>query len=456
MTWGYNCLLFGRPVGMGAKGYSDKGTLITRFKFAIRTSTNELIFAIGPTEYYHEKPYIKKWSKTILNDTFGTPQLYPLPNPYWGEVDIQNIDESLLNNAYIEVSWFSILEIKEYYAKIILTKSDIEILKDLALNDGWGNSSIRTGKVATPRDIKQVNFIIRLSVGGIGFVNAKRDINDEYLFKHILGVAIGDQKQLSRIQKLTQLKDLDYAQFFKDQYKDEDFLKTFKNATQVAKESNSDVSKCYPFNNYGSIITSIRKSTNIYKYKINIDRRYKVAHLIVMTTAQEEYNLVGREIFEKILIAAPINYMFMVIEIPDNNGNKKWKEMRFTFLEDYITSCSSPNKNDKDSIIEYFSNLDELSGYPQIIGNNITVDQNGVNSIVDRKLYEKLNLITYSMIIDFEKGELELFMQSDQNSYGYGCPLANISIGKDFIRNESLPPENGNNTPVFPKGTELD
>ena len=213
-------------------------------------------------------------------------------------------------------------------------------------------------------------------------------------------------------------------------------------------KNSGDVSKCYVFNNYGSIITSIRKSTNIYKYKININRKYKVAFLRIITTAQEDFNLIGKEIYEKTIIGAPIKFMRAVVEIPDANGKKIWKEMRFDFLEDFITSCSSPNKEDKDMIIEYFNQFDELSGYPEIIGNKITVDQNGINSIVSRKLYDRLNLITYSMILDFDISELELFIHNDQKRLH--CPLLSVSIDGSFLNSHT------NDKPLFPLGIELD
>ena len=450
MTFGFNCKLFGRLASMGAAAYSDQGTMIKRCNFQIRTSTGKLIFTMGPCEYFKPDPaYIERWSKVVLDNTFGITPIYPELNPYRGAVFIQKIDESVLNNAYIEVTWFSVLEIKEYYAKIIITKSDIELLKELALNDGWDYESVFNGKEATPiDDLKEVNFRIRLSIGGIGFVNVTRNLGDQFLFKHILGVAKDDQPQISRIQKLTQLKDLDYAQFFKDQYKDPDFLKTFEQAKKIAKEAKSDVSKCYVFNNYGSIITSIRKSTNIYKYKLKINRKYKVAYIQIYTTAQEEFYLFGKEIFEKTIIGAPIKYMFAIVEIPDKNGKKIWKEMRFHFLKDFITSCSSPNKEDKDMIIEYFNQFDELSGYPEIIGNKITVDQNGLNSIIDRKLYDQLKLITYSIVLDFEISELELFILNDHKRFA--CPLSYVSVDRPFINSFT------NNKPLFPLGTELD
>ena len=238
MTFGFNCKLFGRLASMGAAAYSDQGTMIKRCNFQIRTSTGKLIFTMGPCEYFKPDPaYIERWSKVVLDNTFGITPIYPELNPYRGAVFIQKIDESVLNNAYIEVTWFSVLEIKEYYAKIIITKSDIELLKELALNDGWDYDSIFNGKEATPIDeLKEVNFRIRLSIGGIGFINVKRNLGDQYFFKHILGVAKEDQPQISRIQKLTKLKDLDYAQFFKDQYKDPDFLKTFEQAKKLPKK----------------------------------------------------------------------------------------------------------------------------------------------------------------------------------------------------------------------------
>ena len=455
MTFGNNCKLFGRTLAMGAVAYSDKGTMIKRCRFYLRTSTGELIFTMGPCEYDEDdKKFIESWSKHVLKDTFGIPELYPDLDPFRGVAYIQKIDESLLNNAYIEVQWFSVLEIKEYYAKIILTKSDIELLKELALNDGWSYISIFTGKKAPTYDLKQVNFIIRLSVGGIGFVTVERNNSDSYLLKPILAIAKDDQNQISRIQKLTQLKDLDYAQFFKEQYKDPDFLKTFEQARKIAKEAKSDVSKCYIFNNYGSIITSIRKSINFYKYKLDIDRRYKVAYIQLVTTAQERFFLIGKEIYEKTFIATPIKHMFVIIEIPDENGKKIWTEMRLTLFQPYITSCSSPNKEDKEIIIEYFSNLDELSGHPKIIGNNITVDQKGVNSIVDRKIYDRLNLITYTMTLDFKNNKIVSFIHNDQKSFG--CPLEKVSIGDYFSKNPDKYLEDGNNKPVFPKGTEID
>ena len=443
MTFGYNCKLFGRLASIGAVGYSDKGTMIKRCNLHIRTSSGKLIFALGPCEYEDDQKFIDEWNKLVIQNTFGLPEGYPEPDPCKGATYIQNIDEKLLNNAYLEISWFSILEIKEYYAKIIITKSDIELLKEFALNDGWDYNSIATGKEATPLVLKEVNFIMRLSAGGIGFINVQRNLSDEYFFKHILGVAKDDQKQISRIQKLTQLKDLDYAKFFKDQYKDPDFLKTFQQARKIAKEANSDISKCYPFNNYGSIITSLRKSTNIYKYKLNINRKYKIAYLEIFTTAQEKIDLIGKEIFEKTFIAAPIEGLFAIIEIPNKNGKKVWKEMQFRFLNEYISSCSSPNKNDKETVIEYFKNLDELSGYPEIIGNKITVDQKGVNSIIDRKIYERLTLITYSITLDFENDELELFIHNDQ--IDLPCPFSRAFVDGNF-----------KHIPVFPKGTEID
>ena len=454
MAYGY-CNLFGRFVSMGARAYSDRGTMIKRCNFFLRTSTGKLIFALGPCEYDdHDQKFVERWSQKVIKNTFGTPQRYPSLNPYSGVTYIHHIDETVLDNAYIEVTWFSVLEIKEYYAKIILTKSDIELIKEFALNEGWTYSSLLTGNRDTsPSDDKKVSFIVRLSVGGIGFINIKRDITDSYFFKPILAVAKDDQKQISRIQKLTRLKDLDYAQFFKDQYKDPDFIKTFEQARKIAKEAKNDVSKCYIFNNYGSIITSIRKSTNIYKYKLDIDQRYKVAYLQMTTTAQERFMLIGKEIYEKTFIAAPIMYMFLIIEIPDQIGRKLWTEMRVSLLKDYITSCSSPNKEDNGSIIEYFSNLDELSGHPEIIGNNITVDQNGVNSIIDRKIYEKLNLITYAMTLDFENNDAYLFIHNNQKKYG--SPLAKAFIGDYFIKDPDGSIEKGNNIPVFPKGTEL-
>ena len=447
MSWGYNCKLFGRLAALGVKGYSDNGTMIKRFNFHIRNANNKLIFSSGPNEYgLNSKSFIERWSNRILRSNFGHPIRYTdidLHSSGGGVAYIQNITESLLENAYIEIFWFSILEIKEYYAKIILTKSDIELLKEFTLNDGWSYDSIYTGKEGDISDLKEVSFVVRLSVGGIGYINLKRNLSDEYFFRHILGVVKDDQKQISRIQKLTQLKDLDYAKLFKDQYKDPDFLKTFQQAIKIAKEANNDVSKCYPFNNYGSIITSIRKSTNIYKYRLNINRNYKIAYILLTTVAQEDYHLIGKEIFEKTFIAAAIARFFAIIEIPDKNGKKVWKEMKFSFLDEYISSCTSPNKNDKETIIQYFKNLDELSGYPEIIGNKITVDQKGVNSTIDRKIYERLNLITYSLTLDFDNNELELFIHNDQKDFP--CPFSKAFVDGNF-----------KNKPVFPKGTEID
>ena len=455
MTWGYNCKLFDVPIAMGAKGYSDLGTIIKHFRFAIRTTKGELIFALGPNEYNDKsKKYMDSWNRNQLSSTFGIPSIYPELNPYWGKVYIQNIDESVLDNAYIEVSWFSVIEIKEYYAKIILTKSDIEILKDLAINNGWNFFSILTGAKVDPHTHKEVSFIIRLSVGGIGYIVAARSLGDEFLLKPILGVAMDDQKQISRMQKLNQLKDLDYAQFFQDKYQDPDFLKTFKKAVEIAKESKRDISKCYPFNNYGSIITSIRKSTNFYKYKLNINKKYKVAFMTIYTTAQEQINLVGKEIYEKTLIAAPIIGFLAVLEVPDDKGKKIWTKMRFRFLPDYIHSCSSPNKEDKIDYIEYFKYIDELSGYPEIIGNKITVDQNGLNSTLDRENYNKLNLITYSFVFDFENNRMQLLMRNDQKALP--CPFYEAFVIEKFFHDPSKPIENANNRPIFPRGTELE
>ena len=117
--------------------------------------------------------------------------------------------------------------------------------------------------------------------------------------------------------------------------------------------------------------------------------------------------------------------------------------MKFSFLDEYISSCTSPNKNDKETIIQYFKNLDELSGYPEIIGNKITVDQKGVNSTIDRKIYERLNLITYSLTLDFDNNELELFIHNDQKDFP--CPFSKAFVDGNF-----------KNKPVFPKGTEID